>query len=68
MDVYENVWRELLYTISDISNEELKHIADPLTDDINCRSIQTVLSHLIKAGYNYVIAIRNNLGEDIKFQ
>ena len=67
MDVYENVLRELQFVISDITNDELKHIADPLTKDVNCRSVQTVLAHVIKAGHNYVIAIRNNLGEDNKF-
>lgn len=67
MDVYEKAIRELQYIITDISNDELKHIADPLTQDENCRSIQTVLSHVVKAGHNYVIAIRNNLGEDIQF-
>lgn len=68
MDVYEKTIRELQYIITDITNDELKHIADPLTKDTNCRSIQTVLSHVIKAGHNYVIAIRKNLGEDIEFQ
>ena len=67
MDVYENVLRELQYVITDITIDELKHIADPLTKDTNCRSIQTVLSHVIKAGHNYVIAIRNNLGEENEF-
>ena len=41
MDIYENVLEELKYIISDISTDELKHIADPLTKDVNCRSIQT---------------------------
>lgn len=67
MDVYEKAIRELQYIITDITDDELKHITDPLTEDTNCRSIQTVLSHVIKAGYNYVIAIRKNLGEDIAF-
>lgn len=67
MDIYENVLEELKYIISDISTDELKHIADPLTKDVNCRSIQTVLSHVVKAGHNYVIAIRNNLGEENTF-
>ncbi|MBP9795860.1 MAG: DinB family protein [Chitinophagales bacterium] len=67
MDIYENVLEELKYIISDINTDELKHIADPLTKDVNCRSIQTVLSHVVKAGHNYVIAIRNNLGEENTF-
>ncbi len=67
MDVYENVLRELQYVISDITNDELKYIADPLTKDENCKSVQTILSHVVKAGHNYVIAIRNNLGEQITF-
>lgn len=67
MDIYENVLEELKYIISDINTDELKHISDPLTKDVNCRSIQTVLSHVVKAGHNYVIAIRNNLGEENTF-
>ena len=42
-------------------------IVDEKTEDSDCKSIQTVLSHIVRAGYCYIIEIRKSLGEQIDF-
>lgn len=65
LDEYEKAVNELKDLISTISVEELSTIVDEETEDKDCRSIQTILGHVVRAGYGYVIEIRNFLGEDI---
>lgn len=68
LDEYEKAVIELQLVINDITPTELTTIVDPDTDDSDCRSIQTILNHVIGAGYGYVKSIRNWLGEDNKWQ
>ncbi len=65
LDEYEKSIIELQDVISSISKEELVIIADKITEDPECKSIQTVLTHVINSGYYYAIVIRNYLGESI---
>lgn len=65
LDEYERAIKELNALLNEVSATELLQIADPNTEDVDCRSIQTILSHVVRAGYNYVIAIRNSLGESL---
>lgn len=53
MDEYERVSVELKNLLSTISQEEFIKICDPSTSDEDCRSIQTVMKHVIRAGYGY---------------
>ena len=59
LDEYEKVIFELQQVLNDISNEELIKIVDSKTTDPNCKSIQTILSHVIRSGYAYAIYIQN---------
>jgi uncharacterized damage-inducible protein DinB len=68
LDEYEKAVQELKEVIDSFSTEELKQIVDKTTEDPDCVSIQSILNHVIRAGYNYVVAIRNNLGEQIKYR
>jgi len=68
LDEYEKVIFELQSVIETISSIELISIVDPHTDDASFRSIQTILSHVIRAGYTYVIEVRKYLGEDIDYK
>ncbi len=65
LDEYEKAILELIETIASISEQELTTIVDKTTDDPTCRSIQTILSHVVRAGYTYTIEIRQHLGEEI---
>ena len=68
LDEYEKSIIELKNIISNIPTEELTTIADNQTNDEDCKSIQTILSHVIAAGYTYVIEIRKWLGEKIEYK
>ena len=59
LDEYEKAISELQQVINDVSNEELVKIVDSKTMDANCKSIQTILSHVIRSGYAYAIYIQN---------
>lgn len=67
LDEYERAIAELLHTITDISADELVRIVDDKTTDPRCRSVQTILSHVVSAGYNYALYIRQVLGQKVKF-
>ena len=44
----------------DLSDKDFIKVRDPLTQDKNCRSIQSILNHVINAGKYYNQAIRSN--------
>ncbi|MFA5803276.1 MAG: hypothetical protein WC879_01410 [Melioribacteraceae bacterium] len=53
MDEYERVALELKNLLSTISQEEFIKIFDPYSRDENCRSIQSIMKHVVSAGYRY---------------
>ncbi len=53
MDEYERVALELKNLLSTVTQEEFIKICDPLTTDENCKSIQTIMKHVVSAGYRY---------------
>ncbi|MFZ1702818.1 MAG: DinB family protein [Saprospiraceae bacterium] len=64
LDEYEKAIHELLFIISDIDNDELVRIIDTVTKDEDCRSVQSILTHVIRSGYNYVNVIKRSLGDE----
>lgn len=68
LDEYENVIDALKKVISEISNEQLIRIVDHETKDEDCRSIQTILTHVVQSGYTYVVEIRKSLGEECDYK
>jgi uncharacterized damage-inducible protein DinB len=62
LDEYERVIGELQQTITGLSNKELTTVTDPHTQDDNCRSIQTVLSHVVNSVHSYAIYILHSYG------
>ena len=62
LDEYRKAVNELIAVIRPISNEELLVIKDDKTTDQNCRSVQTILTHVVFAGYGYTNFIENHLG------
>ncbi|MFT5166510.1 MAG: hypothetical protein ACI8P3_001742 [Saprospiraceae bacterium] len=67
LDEYERAVLELQKVIGNVGTEKLLAIVDKETSDPDCRSIQTILTHVVRAGFGYVIEIRNSLGEEIDF-
>jgi len=67
-DEYARAIADLETTIRSLSDEVLTRIFDEETTDEDCRSIQTILTHVVRAGYGYVIAIRKWQGEDLAYR
>ena len=67
LDEYEKAVIELDKVISDVTNNELIKIIDNETTNSDCKSIQTILTHLIRAGNIYVLEVRKMLGEEIEY-
>lgn len=55
LDEYERAIRDLQTLLTTVTDEELLTVFDPDAPDPNCRSIQTVLAHVIRAWHNYAI-------------
>ena len=68
LDEYEKALNELIETINDISEKELVKIIDCDTDDEDCKSIQSILTHVVQSGYTYVVEIRKWLGENLEYR
>jgi uncharacterized damage-inducible protein DinB len=62
LDEYERAINELQQVISDIPDKELVTVVDSITEDENCRSVQTILSHVVNAAYSYAIYIMHYYG------
>jgi uncharacterized damage-inducible protein DinB len=58
MDEYERAAADLIRVVQPLSSETYSVIRDPKTQDENCRSIQTIMSHVVSAGYSYANYIR----------
>jgi len=67
LDEYERAIEELKKVISDISKDELILKVDHETKDPECISIQTILAHVVRAGYTYITEVRKHLGEEIDY-
>ena len=61
MDEYERAVAELVRLIGGLSDAEFEVVRDEQTQDAQCRSIQTILRHVVGAGYGYSCYIREAL-------
>ena len=58
MDEYERAASELRRLVEQIPEDDAVRIVDSLTTDEACRSIQTIMSHVVNAGYGYADYLR----------
>lgn len=58
MDELERATNELVTIVQQLNRTEFERIRDPQTQDENCRSIQTIVSHVISSGHSYANSIR----------
>ena len=58
MDEYERAADELKTLVTSVGEDDYTRIADAETKDADCRSIQTMMNHVIHAGYGYANGIR----------
>lgn len=61
MDEYERAASELARLVEQIPDDDFALIVDSRTKDEDCRSIQTIMSHVVGAGYGYADYIREQL-------
>jgi uncharacterized damage-inducible protein DinB len=58
MDEYERAASELKRLIERVPDDDFERVVDSQTKDEACRSVQTIMSHVVKAGYGYADYIR----------
>jgi hypothetical protein len=59
MDEYERAGSEFKNLITKISESDFIKIVDPDTKDDDCRSVQTIVSHVANSGFGYANYIRD---------
>jgi uncharacterized damage-inducible protein DinB len=65
LDEYERAIKDFVKVVKTVKQRELTTIVDAQTADEDCRSIQTILAHVVYAGYGYATAVRSHEGEQI---
>lgn len=61
MDEYERAALELKSLVSRVGENDYTRIADAETKDADCHSIQTIMNHVVHAGYGYADSIRRKI-------
>jgi uncharacterized damage-inducible protein DinB len=59
MDEYERASGELARLLNEVTDAEFELVRDTQTQDEDCRSIQTIMSHVVRSGYGYANRMRN---------
>src|SRR4030095_13591060 len=62
LDEYKKAINELISVVKSLNSKEILAIKDDKTTDQNCRSVQTILTHVVYAGYGYTNFIENHYG------
>lgn len=62
LDEYERAAIDLKLILENLSQKTFEEIFDRETKDEDCRSILTIMKHVVAAGYGYGNQIRNFLG------
>ena len=60
MDEYERAASELARLVGRISDDDFARVVDAKTEDEDCRSVQTIMSHVVRAGYGYADYLREH--------
>jgi uncharacterized damage-inducible protein DinB len=61
LDEYERAIEELKTVVRNVSGERYTQIADAETQNKDCRSIETIMNHVVVAGHFYIKYIRESL-------
>ena len=60
MDEYERAAQELRRLVAHLSEEDAALVVDAETEDEDCRSVQTIMSHVVNASYGYADLLRGS--------
>ncbi|MTH13993.1 DinB family protein [Flavobacterium sp. LC2016-01] len=66
LDIYEQAILDLQNVIKNIPDNALTNIIDEKTTNEDCKSVQTILSHVVSSGYSYAISIQNLKGHNLQ--
>jgi uncharacterized damage-inducible protein DinB len=66
LDIYDKAITDLKNAIKNIPDDALPKIIDSITTDENCRSLQSILTHVVHSGFGYATSIHNLKGEPIQ--
>lgn len=66
LDEYERALLDLRKVLEEITDADLPIVLDHQTADMNCKSIQTILTHVVHAGYGYAYSIHNRKEQTLK--
>lgn len=58
MDEYERAAWELRRLVERMAEDDMVRVVDTQTKDEDCRSVQTIVSHVVNAGYGYADLLR----------
>jgi uncharacterized damage-inducible protein DinB len=61
MDEYERAASELTRLVEQIPDDDFVRVVDSETKDDDCRSVQTIMSHVVRAAFGYADYIREQL-------
>jgi uncharacterized damage-inducible protein DinB len=64
MDEYDRAAADLIKVIEQVTQNEFQIIKDTITEDEDCKSVQTIMTHVVRSGYGYAIRIRKSFGID----
>ncbi|MCW3091284.1 MAG: DinB family protein [Ferruginibacter sp.] len=65
LGIYEQAIADFKTVIENIPDEALTIITGSQTPDEDCRSLQTILSHVVHAGFGYATSIHNLKGTNL---
>jgi uncharacterized damage-inducible protein DinB len=66
MDEYARAVWDLARMLEPLTQAQFEAVRDRTTRDEDCRSIQTVMAHVIRAGYGYIGYMRSAFESDAK--
>ena len=66
MDEYERALGELKILLGSLSENDYIRISNPSSPDPDCLSVQTIMRHVVSAGYGYAVNIRTAIGVEGK--
>ena len=66
MDEYERASADLTRILNEITDAEFELLRDTRTLDDDCRSIQTIMSHVVRSGYGYANRLRDAFSLPVK--
>lgn len=66
LDIYEHAISDLKNVIKSIPDSALTNSIDEKTTNEDCKSIQTILSHVVFSGYIYAVNIENLKEQNVK--